>query len=435
MVKKRGIQQRGLDLVFGGMPAKTDKAEVLAPARIERNIVLYLKEGLNPANRDFTKYPNEIHKIIREKLEEESEGILYMYMWWQSWGFGRNFCRISHLTVVKDTLIGSKRTAQRAMSGLVSKRFVVKGLDEGNERDVTQAGGLYRVLTPQEIVQGMTEEGINLREIPEDGVVMLAIAKMAIPCDSFSSIETKGDSSGIVKMASGQIGYSQNGHSQDGHTGIAKMTIANMAIPNEKPDSTMSEERYSQNGYSHFGHPLKDRLFKDSLSQEEIISRFYEGIGHTKIPKAKRESAERDFQKLTSEGFTPEDIQFAVKWSLENVKEKMYDFSIVCHTIGEAMAAKEKADALQKQRADEENKALLEREEYERIQEENQRLNSYKETMNADDRASLRERALAEIRKIPEIKEDFISDMLISSKENEILKKDIGTVVKDPKDK
>ena len=215
MVKKRGIQQRGLDLVFGTEPIK---AEVLESTQDIKNIILYLREGLNPANRDFTKYPNEIHKIMRERLKEESEGILYMYMWWQSWGFGRNFCRTSYLTIEKDTLIGSKKTAQRAMNGLVNKRFVVKGLDEENERNVTQGGSLYRVFAPCEITNGVTEEGVIIDEIPEEGVVMLTMANMTTPSESSGNVETKGSNESMVNMTNSQNDYSQNGHSQNDYT-------------------------------------------------------------------------------------------------------------------------------------------------------------------------------------------------------------------------
>ena len=65
------------------------------------------------------------------------------------------------------------------------------------------------------------------------------------------------------------------------------------------------------------------------------------------------------------EGFKPEDIEFAAEWTLKNAKEKPYDFSIICHTIGEAMAAKEKAEGenrrkIEQQKLDE-NKAPFRR--------------------------------------------------------------------------
>jgi len=42
--------------------------------------------------------------------------------------------------------------------------------------------------------------------------------------------------------------------------------------------------------------------------------------------------------------FKPEDIQFAVEWTLKNAKEELYDFSIIKHTIGQAIVAKKKAE-------------------------------------------------------------------------------------------
>jgi len=382
----------------------------------ESRIVLYLKDGLNPAKGNFTKYPNDMHDLFSEKLNVY-ETVAFIWIWRISWGFGKNYCRFGQRDLLNNTSIPSLRTSQRVIVGLREKKFIIAALDETGIREATNKGSLYRVCTPKEIIDGITEEGVSLELIPLEGIVCEAISRQGIAREAIASQE--------IDLI--------------GDTPIARQAIPPEAIPGENPNELNDNndpEKYRQRGYSLSGTPLKDKeRIKDTLSQDEIISRFYEGIGHTKISKAKRERAEKDFQKLTSEGFSPEDIQFTVNWSLKNVKEKMYDFSIVCHTIGEAMAAKEKAEALQKQRADEENKALLEREEYEKAQEENQRLNSYKETMNTNDRTSLRERALAEIRKIPEINEDFISEMFINSKENEILKKDIGTVIKDSEDK
>ena len=285
---KRGIQQRGLDLIFGNAKALEESVEEEEISEQRKKIVLYLRDGLSPADRNFTKYPNEIHKVMRDRLTEEAEGVLYIYLWRQSWGYGRNYCRVSYLAVNKDTVIGSKKTAQRAMAGLVDKRFVVKALDEGGERDFTQEGGLYRVLTPDEISKGMTEEGIALDEIPEEGVVMMTIANMTTP----SKTSVRGDQQGVANMTIANMTSSQNDYSQDDHSTMANMTIANMTTPAENQDQTREKVKYGQNDYSQYDYALKDNKdsLKDTLSPRDIISGFYKGIGQSKISKTKRES-------------------------------------------------------------------------------------------------------------------------------------------------
>jgi len=51
----------------------------------------------------------------------------------------------------------------------------------------------------------------------------------------------------------------------------------------------------------------------------------------------KRERAEKCFEELIQDGFSCEDIQFAVEWTLKNMKEKPYNFSIIKDTISQAM--------------------------------------------------------------------------------------------------
>ena len=141
---KRGIQQRGIDLIFGGKDVLEDSIETEEQIPAEnREVILFLREGLNPADKNFTKYPNEMHSVMKDNLSEEAEGVLYMYLWRQSWGFGRNYYRVSYSTINKDTVIGSKRTARRAMAGLIAKRFVIRALDEDREHDVTQGEAVF----------------------------------------------------------------------------------------------------------------------------------------------------------------------------------------------------------------------------------------------------------------------------------------------------
>ncbi len=66
--------------------------------------------------------------------------------------------------------------------------------------------------------------------------------------------------------------------------------------------------------------------------------------------------------------------------------------------------------------------ARLEQGERDKTEQERVRMEAYKETLNPDERAKLRERALELIRGIEGINEQFINEPLIMSKENEILK-------------
>jgi len=73
-----------------------------------------------------------------------------------------------------------------------------------------------------------------------------------------------------------------------------------------------------------------------------------------------------------------------------------------------------------KQRAEEE---LAEQQaERERKEAERKKIEAYKDNLNPEEREELRKQALAEIKKMQGIKEEFITDVLISTRENEIVR-------------
>ena len=158
----------------------------------------------------------------------------------------------------------------------------------------------------------------------------------------------------------------------------------------------------------------------------EIISDFYKGIGQTKISKSKKEKAENNIVELLNDSFSIEDVEFAVEWTLKNTTEKIYDFSIIKHTIGQAVAEKKKIDNQKAKRLEIESVASEKQKEEERGARELAKIKAHKETMNPKDRANLHKRADAEIRNSGKYREEFITEILIESKENELIGKELG---------
>jgi len=161
----------------------------------------------------------------------------------------------------------------------------------------------------------------------------------------------------------------------------------------------------------------------NKLSSSEIISDFYKGIGQTRISKSKKEKAENDMAELLNDSFNIEDVEFAVEWTLKNATEKIYDFSIIKHTIGQAVAEKKKMDDQKVKRLEMERIASEKQKEEEREARELAKIKAYKETVNPKDRADLRKRADTEIRNSGKYREEFITEILIESKENELIGK------------
>jgi len=384
--------------------------EAIEPEKEEeepkRPIVLYLREGLKGIVSNWTKYPNEIHNIMAENLDKPAQGVLYTYLWRQSWGFGKNYCRVGYSRILKFTCIRSRWEAIQAVSSLKEKRFIVQALKEDGKTDTTQSGTIYRVFTPQEITSGIAEEGVLLNSIPKNGILCISIQNNSIPDNNSADSHHT------------EIQYGDNQNSG----------VSNNGMPdNNIPASNVGAERVSSEGveiqYTVIQQHLKKKeSLKNSLSQEEIISNFYKGIGQSKISKTKRERAENIFSDMIADGFNPEDIQLAVDWTLQNAKEKPYDFSIIQHTIGQAMAMKEEAEAKEAKRREEERIAAQERAEEEVREREAAKIIAYKEGLSTDESARLREKAEAELSNSGQFKEEFITEYLIKAKENDLIK-------------
>ena len=170
------------------------------------------------------------------------------------------------------------------------------------------------------------------------------------------------------------------------------------------------------------------QFIKDSLSLA-IVTLFYKGIGQENISKKKRERAENNIKELEEEGFSLEDIEFAVKWTIDNSREKPYDFSLIKDTIGQAMAAKKEIEAKETKRIENERLKAQKEEDEKKTVEIQEKIKEYKESLNEDQRLELREKALEEIRKTKGIKEEFITELFIEAKENEIIRKQLGIQV------
>lgn len=153
------------------------------------------------------------------------------------------------------------------------------------------------------------------------------------------------------------------------------------------------------------------------------ISDFYEGIGQTKFSEKKRERSLKIYEKLIEEGFTPEEIQFAVDWTVKNATEELYDFSIIEHTIGQAMAEMEREEKKRKRREQKKREAAEAQQNENEEQAERRRILEHKESLGPEERKQLRREAEEEIKKTGQYKDEFIDDFVLEIKENQILRR------------
>ena len=162
--------------------------------------------------------------------------------------------------------------------------------------------------------------------------------------------------------------------------------------------------------------PRKQRRRQSLVTAAKLITKLHQGIGTGKADIFEREAGKKHIGDLLEEGYSLEDIDFAIEWSLENAGGEIEGFSSIKGLIARAMTAREEYMAKRTQQAEEEVKDR-EGEEIER-----KMVDAYKNMMSDAEKKRLRERAMAEILRDPLIKEEFVSEQLIIIKENEVIR-------------
>ncbi len=364
---------------------QTDSSEHPRPADIESE----KKRELN-ISKNYLKVDSDVVDKLVPTLDVYEQSV-YVRLYRLSYGHGRNYCTVGYQNLCESCNI-TKTGVIGAVKRLLDKGWI-KQLDFNHALGTT-----YRVFLPVEkgfesktIIHDKKEKSVSLKGIPSK-----SISSEGIPLRDIVGVSPEGI--------------------------LSKNTPKLELASNLNPSRGVSSEGIPP-GDTNIDHKI---YLKDPLSPEDITNSFYEGIGHSRITKEKRERAKECIKELTEENFSLEDIQFAIEWTLKNKTEKLYDFSIIKHTIGEAMSAKEEIEKRETDRQENERLAQEEKEEAERLEKESALMESHKAKMNQKDRDELRERALEEIRNTKGVKAEFITDILINAKEKEILKRELN---------
>jgi len=361
------------------------KKEIIQEPTPAEYVEIELVENID-FETDYFKLPNNIYKIA--KLQDEKEHCAYIYLCRLSYGWKRNFCRVGYDAILKNTSLSSRSSVIRAVEGLIQKNHVIK-IREDKQKE---SGTLYRVLTPDEILSGVFKMTIlNLN------IVKLSISKMTIL--KMGILKNKDE---CIQNEYTQFDHTEKNEQESGSTSVSNLTILNLTTNKDN---------------------IKETNLKDTLSLPGIVNLFYKGIGQEKVSKQKRESAENNIKELLDEGFTEEDIAFAVKWTINNSREKPYDFSLIKDTIGQAMTAKKQEEEKETKRLEIEQNKTKKMEQEKKIQEVREKIKSHKDKLSVEQKADLRAKALVEIRHTKGIKEEFITEILIEAKENELIAK------------
>lgn len=339
----------------------------------------------------FHKSPNNIFDLMPKQGLRDTEFCIYSYLFRLSYGWGRNWCRIGHDGLCR-ALGMNKSAVRRALPALEEKKCVCV-----IEEDViSNMGTLYVVYTPDQILSGM----LTMSRVTMSRAIMsrVTMSRVTMSRDK-RNINSEGNIDSAHNEQSDHVHY-EHTHNEQSNQQSPMNTDAISGMSN------MSMVTMSR---------IKDNTKDNSKNTLSLVMLFYSKIGQEKISKDKRERALKDIQELEADGFTKEDISYAIDWTIKNAKKKPYDFSLIKSTIGQAMAEKEK---------DKKRESMKEEKSYEQEQMELEAkaMSERKSFMPENERKELKEKALERIRADKRIKPEFITDMLVEATENEILK-------------
>jgi hypothetical protein len=369
--------------------------------------------------RNFFATPNEVIDVIAP-LQTPAEECVYRRLFRWSYGWQRNHCRASIPLLLSTSKMKSRNTVRKALRGLLDKGHIAEYIDDSGRIDINNNGTLYIVHLPEEI-DGLPERGSN----SEGGLKYKGGAKNN-PGQKINPLDETVDTS-----TSSEGGLKNDRLKNEGGSNFRRVKInppdgQKMTGQKMNPPAQTPANKGSTKGGSNFegskNGPIKNSIknnSKNTLSPDSIVHLFYTGIGQEDISQDEREKALSIIEKLQKKGkrkYTLEEIAFAVKWIHENRTEPLRTFGIMPSIMHQAMRAKKAADKVQAETA----RVTAAEEERRRLEGEIQEMRS---KMSEDELNELGEKALKEIRESGEFKEAFITEHLITAKENEILRR------------
>ena len=103
-------------------------------------------------------------------LQKPFEEVIYNRMLRLSYENQRNYCRVSYSAIQDTTSLRSKNAVITGIQGLIEKRHIIKLMNEQGKLEMNREGTLYRVLSPEEALRGVLDDGTVVSEINRDGM-------------------------------------------------------------------------------------------------------------------------------------------------------------------------------------------------------------------------------------------------------------------------
>ena len=289
-------------------------------ARTEIALQDHLDKGL------FFGFYNEVADELLPTLPPAAQ-VLYSRLFRLSYGFNRNYCTVSQPLLMERTGL-SRNTIRTALQALLEDRWI-QIIGAGNRISTT-----YRVILPREK---------HLEEIPRASKIdtqQLSVKNRHSAVERQNmSVKNRGTEFDIAegqKRDRPDLNSSEEkSHTTNNSNGLrdrlSKFDAQDSpALLLTYRSSTLSERKLEEQHTSDYSLLLSGR---------ELIDKFYSLLGQ-RVSKSKRKKSLDECLSLLQEGFTVEEIDYAISWLITH-HPTTGSFSRLPHFIDQALKARD----------------------------------------------------------------------------------------------
>ena len=261
----------------------------------------------------FFGFYNGVADVLLPTLEPSSQ-VLYSRLFRLSYGFNRNYCTVSQPLLMEKT--GLSRNTVRTSLQSLSKDGWVRIVESGNHISTT-----YRIVLPRE------QDGNDDFRISKSDPQNLTLKNRASETNPLggqnSEVQNLTPKNKISNKHDDFNDLESRVSNFEGQKSTPLLSLTNRSL-------TLSERESD----GHLLTPEDSKTFG-----QELVGKFYTRLGQ-RASKTKREQSVQECLSLFDDGFTPEEVDYAIDWLIEYHPETGA-FNRVLHFIDQAIKERE----------------------------------------------------------------------------------------------
>ena len=293
---------------------------IVQSARIEFTLQDHLDKSL------FFGFYNEVADELLPTLPPAAQ-VLYSRLFRLSYGFNRNYCTVSQPLLMERTGL-SRNTIRTALQALLEDRWI-EIVGAGNRVSTT-----YRVILPREKHVGEQSRGsksdahlLRVKNSPSS----FEGQKVTLKNRRVKFNHPEGQKPAPQDLSSSQEKSNKNHNSNTFEDRLSNFDAQDSpALLSTYRSSTLPESNLEE------VHTSDNSLL---LSSRELIEKFYSLLGQ-RVSKSKRKKSLDECLNLLQEGFTVEEIDYAISWLITH-HPTTGSFSRLPHFIDQALKARD----------------------------------------------------------------------------------------------